>query len=227
MATHFKGPVVSENGFEGSVLIEAESAYSGTDSFQPVAADLEVSAAGGSSDGGDPSFIAPIMGNLLGADLTADANYLGGVIGAYSVTGTKATTYPAGAVLAQITDGVTEADGAVVAYIDGDGSVTKATAAFKAMSNNSTAGSGFEYGLDLHGPSHDGYNDLEILKAEVRMSHETCLLQLAGVPVDGVSGTGAGFAGPGSICIDYTNANLYVNANTKASPTWKLVTRAA
>jgi len=231
MATHFKGPVVSENGFqgdiEGNILIEANEAYSSTDSFQPAAVDLELAVGAGSSDGSDPSYIAPIMGNLLGDSLTSDANYLGGVIGAYSVTGVKATSYPAGAILAQITDGVTEADGAVVAYVDGDGSVTKANAAFKAMSNNSTPGSGFDYGLDLHGPAHDGYNDLAILKAEVRMSHETCMLQLGGVPVDGVSGTGAGFAGPGSICVDYTNANLYVNANTKASPTWKLVTRAA
>lgn len=38
---------------------------------------------------------------------------------------------------------------------------------------------------------------------------------------------GANVAGPGSLCIDYTNANLYVNAGTKAVPAWKLVTRAA
>jgi hypothetical protein len=47
------------------------------------------------------------------------------------------------------------------------------------------------------------------------------------VPVDGTSGTGAGTAGKGSRYTDTTNGNLYLNANTKASPTWKLVTRAA
>ncbi|MEW6171860.1 MAG: hypothetical protein AB1510_02155 [Bacillota bacterium] len=38
---------------------------------------------------------------------------------------------------------------------------------------------------------------------------------------------GATIAGPGSLCIDRTNSNLYVNAGTKAVPAWKLVTRAA
>ena len=45
-----------------------------------------------------------------------------------------------------------------------------------------------------------------------------------GVPTDNV--TGAGRAGPGSMCVDATNKNLYVNTNTKAAPTWNLVTRA-
>jgi hypothetical protein len=49
----------------------------------------------------------------------------------------------------------------------------------------------------------------------------------AGAPTDGTSGTGAGFAPKGALCIDYTNANLYINGGTQASPTWKLVTRAA
>lgn len=44
-------------------------------------------------------------------------------------------------------------------------------------------------------------------------------------PTDGT--TGATIAGPGSLLIDRTNMNLYINGNTKASPTWKLVTRAA
>ncbi len=49
----------------------------------------------------------------------------------------------------------------------------------------------------------------------------------SGAPTNGTSGTGAGLCGPGSEYRDYTNANFYINANTKASPTWKLVTRAA
>jgi hypothetical protein len=49
----------------------------------------------------------------------------------------------------------------------------------------------------------------------------------AGVPVDGVSGTGAGEAGKGSIYSDQTNGKLYVNGGTLVSPTWKLVTSAA
>jgi hypothetical protein len=47
----------------------------------------------------------------------------------------------------------------------------------------------------------------------------------AGAPTDGT--TGANVAGIGSRYTDVTNANLYINAGTRASPTWKLVTRAA
>lgn len=44
-----------------------------------------------------------------------------------------------------------------------------------------------------------------------------------GPPVDGVAGTGAGTAGPGSIYTDVTNVVEYRNHNTKASPTWVAV----
>ena len=42
----------------------------------------------------------------------------------------------------------------------------------------------------------------------------------AGVPTDGTSGDGVGFAGPGSLCIDVTNKDVYMNTGTKALPTW-------
>jgi len=58
-------------------------------------------------------------------------------------------------------------------------------------------------------------------------SNNVQLFDGAGVPVDGVSGTGAGDAGKGSIYVDTTNGKLYVNGGTLASPTWKLVTSAA
>lgn len=47
----------------------------------------------------------------------------------------------------------------------------------------------------------------------------------AGTPVDGT--TGANWCGPGSEYSDLTSGNLYINGGTLASPTWKLVTRAA
>jgi hypothetical protein len=47
----------------------------------------------------------------------------------------------------------------------------------------------------------------------------------AGAPTDAT--TGANVAGIGSQYTDVTNANLYINGGTKASPVWKLVTRAA
>ena len=42
----------------------------------------------------------------------------------------------------------------------------------------------------------------------------------AGAPTNGTSGTFANQAGPGALLLDTTNAKLYVNTNTKASPTW-------
>lgn len=42
----------------------------------------------------------------------------------------------------------------------------------------------------------------------------------AGAPTSGGAGTGNGLTGPGSLCFDITNKNLYINTNTKASPTW-------
>lgn len=44
-----------------------------------------------------------------------------------------------------------------------------------------------------------------------------------GAPTNGTSGTFVGVVGPGSILIDYTNKNLYVNTGTLASPTWSQV----
>lgn len=52
-------------------------------------------------------------------------------------------------------------------------------------------------------------------------------IKMEGVPVDGSSGTGAGKAAKGSKVTDVTNANEYINGGTLASPTWKLLTRAA
>lgn len=41
-----------------------------------------------------------------------------------------------------------------------------------------------------------------------------------GAPSNGTSGTFAGAAGPGHLLLDITNAVMYINTNTLASPTW-------
>lgn len=45
----------------------------------------------------------------------------------------------------------------------------------------------------------------------------------AGAPTNGTSGTFAGKAGPGCLLVDTTNAVLYVNVGTKASPVWSAI----
>ena len=208
----------------GSPLEVAET-YAGTGSHQTVAADLELGAAAGNV-ATNPKFLAAIMGNLLGADLTKEGAYLAGVIAALSITGARATEYQVGALLGIVMDGVTDADGAVVAVIDGGdpSSVTRANAAFAARINNNNAGSGVDYGLDLLGPANPNYSGtgiaLAIAKAILRSPNEVCWLEGSGAPTDGGAGTGAGFAGPGSRYTRLSNGALYLNTGSKASPTW-------
>jgi hypothetical protein len=45
----------------------------------------------------------------------------------------------------------------------------------------------------------------------------------SGAPTSGTSGTGAGFAGPGSTYVNTATGFKYLNTNTKASPTWSLI----
>lgn len=45
----------------------------------------------------------------------------------------------------------------------------------------------------------------------------------AGAPTNGTSGTGANFAGRGSSYVNTTTGDKYLNAGTKASPTWVII----
>lgn len=190
-------------------------------SREMLARDLTIGAGAGSSDANNPAFLAAARFRLFGSALTKAGNYIAAVVGRFGIKGAKTTTLPTGAVHGWIEDGVTAVDGAFTAYVDNTSAATKANAAFKAMMARAIAGDGFDFGLDLTDKVG------QILKADVRMDNEVCLLSKAGAPVDGAAGTGAGFAGLGSICVDRTNGKLYINGGTKASPTWKLVTSAA
>ena len=57
-------------------------------------------------------------------------------------------------------------------------------------------------------------------KSGVMFGSGAWLFVNTGVPTDGTSGTGAGWAGPGSICMDVSTGEIYTNTGTKASPTW-------
>jgi hypothetical protein len=62
-------------------------------------------------------------------------------------------------------------------------------------------------------------------KLTSRMEDDVVVMVNAGVPVDGT--TGDNFAGIGSMYIDSTAGNLYIQTGVISSPVWKLVTRAA
>jgi len=49
------------------------------------------------------------------------------------------------------------------------------------------------------------------------------ILTNAGAPTSGTSGTYVNKAGPGCLLIDTTNTKLYINTNTRTSPTWTVV----
>jgi hypothetical protein len=220
--------ILTNDTRDASTPVVFDAEHTGPSSYQDVAADLTLDAASGKT-GGSTAFLAAVMGNLMGDLLTKAGNYLGGVIGHFSVTGTKSTTYPAGAVLGGIGDGVTDADGCFVAYVDGDSAVTKAGAALKVRCNNSQAGSGFNWGIDLQDAAHDGYravDDAFYLKAPVRMVRDVVMLVGDAAPVDGT--TGANFAGEGSLYFrtHTAAAAVYVNTGPKTATVWKAITHA-
>lgn len=207
--------------------IEMSESYDDAGSFQPIAADLELGADAGTDEVGDSDYLAPIMGNVMGADLTKPHNIIGGVIGKMSVTGTNASDYPIAGVVGEIGDGVTAADGAFVAVLGGDSEQTNARAAFTVDNQNSTPGSGFDFGMDLQGVDHDSFGAVAYVKCVARYTNNVCKLIGAGAPTSGASGTGDNFAGPGSEYTDITNGNLYIQIAVITAPDWKLVTRAA
>jgi hypothetical protein len=223
--TGLRFAVTGDNGLNAYRVTES------TNTNLLVSSALVLEADAGMSDVGNSAVMAAVLGSILdnGDALTKLHNYIAGLIGLYSVTAANASTFPKGAVLAGIGDNSTTADGAVVAFVDGDSGVTTARAAFKVMSNNSDAASGFDFGLDLQDAAHDSFAAVDeafYLKAPVRLVSDVVELVGSGAPTDGVAGTGVDVAGPGSRYTDIAGPNLYINGNTKASPTWKLVTRA-
>jgi hypothetical protein len=217
----------------GKTIGTDEQPYAESHSYQPVSPDLNLDPAAGSTID-DPKFLAAVMGNIIGDTLTKQGAYLAGLIGALSILGVRATKYQIAALLGIVMDGVTDADAAVLAVIDGSdpSSITRARAAFAVAMNNNNAGSGVDYGLDLFdeavtrlaGAFSGTAKPFAIAKALTRSPHEVCQLESADVPVDGT--TGLNFAGKGSKCVDYTHGEEYINTGTKAAPVWKKLTHA-
>lgn len=203
--------------------ISTSPTYGGAGSYQPVAADLNL-LAGAGKNVPDTAFLAAMMGNVLGDALTKTGNYLAGAIGAYSITGSLAARFGAAGIIGLISDGVTEANAAVLAVLDGDSAVTRVAAMFGVKKNNSTPGSGADYGLDLQGETHDSMPVIVYERAAIRMGLDVCDLTGTATPTDGVNGTGVDVAGPGSLYRCTGTPGVYINTGSKASPTWKVIT---
>lgn len=143
------GNVVTSNITANSVSITRTANAVGAGATVGASSILTVSSAFGSSDPNSPASAQGLRGRITGANLTGNSNYLTGVTGQYLITGTNASDFIKAGVLGVVGDQTTTADAAVVAYLDGDGGLTTAAAAYGVSMKNSTGGSGFDYGLDL------------------------------------------------------------------------------
>ena len=157
-------------------------------------------------------------------------NHMAGVVGNFAVIGTYANNGLMAGVMGIINTNTLSGDAAVMAFMAGDSGVTTCRAAFGVAMAQTTPGSGFEYGIDLkmQDPVADGGGPSGVIaytKANIRMENDVVVMVEAGAPVDGT--TGDNFAGIGSMYIDSTAGNLYLQTGVITSPVWKLVTRAA
>lgn len=156
-----------------STISYEDDNYAAGNSFQPVGIDLNLDPGAGSS--ASSKYIAAIMGNILGAVLTKTKPILAALIGKLSITGARQSTYPVAAIIAEVGDGVTACDGAVVAVLGGDSALTTARAAFTADNQNSVPNSAFQYFVDATNGAlagHDGYGAMEYTKAFARMGFD-------------------------------------------------------
>jgi hypothetical protein len=189
----------------------------------------------GSSDYQNPGEALAVFGRVQTGAPFADVpttthNYMAGVAGEFAVIGTYSNTALMAGVIGIINTNTLSGDAAVMAFMDGDAGVTTCRSAFGVAMAQTTGGSGFEYGLDLkmQDPVLDGGGPSGVIpytKANIRMEDDVVVMVATGAPVDGT--TGDNFAGPGSMYIDSTGANLYIQTGAITSPVWKLVTRAA
>jgi hypothetical protein len=156
---------------------------------------------------------------------TADG-YITGLLGIYDTNGVNPSvtlTTPGfkAAVGGVVKDNAnTQPDAAVMAFLEGDSTGTPAGAAFKAVSVRSSSGGWFNYGLDLYDEAGYGYN---IGKADIRLESGAVVMENAGAPTDGATGTGDTYADTGSLLIDTTNGNGYINKGDADSQNWDKV----
>jgi hypothetical protein len=157
---------------------------------------------------------------------TTTFNHVAGLAGNFAVIGTYSNNGLMAGVLGIINTNTLSGDAAVMAFMQGDSGTTTARAAFGVAMAQSTAASGFDYGIDLkiQDPVLDAGGPSSVQpykKANIRMENDVVFMNAAGVPSNG--STGANFAGTGSLYVDISSGILYINTNTLASPTWVVV----
>jgi hypothetical protein len=156
---------------------------------------------------------------------TTTFNHMAGTVGEFAVIGTYANFGLMAGVMGTINTNTLSGDAAVMAFMDGDSGVTTCRSAFGVAMAQTTAGSGFEYGIDLkmQDPVLDAGGPSGVIPyktAEIRLANDG-----AGAPVvikvgNFVDGAASG-VGKGSLGIDSTDGLLFVS---DSAGNWQVVT---
>ena len=152
-------------------------------------------------------------------------NHMAGTVGEFAVIGTYANNGLMAGVMGTINTNTLSGDAAVMAFMDGDSGVTTARCAFGVAMAQTTAGSGFTFGLDLkmQDPVADAGGPSGVIAyktAEIRLADDGAAAPVVIKVGNFVDGAASG-VGKGSLGIDSTDGLLFVS---DASGNWQAVT---
>ena len=153
---------------------------------------------------------------------TTTFNHITGVAGNFAVIGSYANNGLMSGVMGIINTNTLSGDAAVMAFMQGDSGVTTCRAAFGVAMAQTTAGSGFTYGLDLkmQDPVGGGGSIKAYKTAEIRLANDAAAAPVVIKVGNFVDGAASG-VGKGSLGIDSTDGLLFVS---DASGNWQAVT---
>ena len=156
---------------------------------------------------------------------TTTFNHICGVAGNFAVIGTYSNNGLMAGVMGIINTNTLSGDAAVMAFMQGDSGTTTCRAAFGVAMAQTTAASGFTYGLDLkmQDPIADGGgpSGVQAYKtAEIRLANDGSGNPVV-IKVGNFTDGAASGVGKGSLGIDSTDGLLFVS---DASGNWQAVT---
>jgi hypothetical protein len=173
----------------------------------------------GSSDYQTPGEALAVFGRVqTGAPFaalpTTTHNYIAGVAGEFAVIGSYSNTALMAGVMGIINTNTLSGDAAVMAFMDGDAGTTTCRAAFGVAMAQTTAASGFTFGLDLkiQDPVADGGgpSGVQAYKtAEIRLADDANDDPVVIKVGNFTDGTASGL-GIGSLGINSTTGGLFV-----------------
>lgn len=145
---------------------------------------------------------------------TTTFNNIAGVVGNFAVIGSYANNGLMAGVMGIINTNTLSGDAAVMAFMAGDAGVTTCRAAFGVAMAQTTAGSGFDYGLDLkmQDPIADGGGPSGVIPyktAEIRLANDGSSNPVVIKTGTSFSGAATGL-GEGSLGINTSTGALYI-----------------